>query len=579
MNLFRETAQLLAWLARIGTVFLRLRPLTTVTVIAASTLSRTMSILAFVLPLKIILLVGSDGVSQWFAPIVGPEGKDALVVALTAAAIISFFASIALDALTDHLAESTSHSVLQGSNELAVVGDQFGHARAIYAQYTDLVAGALFAGTGLAVAAVINPVLGGILVGVIFAQFALTAALLAKTEPARPGLVARFVLHDLGDYLKILSSLDFLLSFAVLLYPFIWGSGGNVLGSLVCIIVLRRTFTAMVEVNRTAVAMAGRKAMIDALVFRDRQYQQTERCETRSLREVFHKQARQARTAEALKSAGVELDGLEVRWQDSRLAGVSLLAVHGTAADGATVRYQQQIFPSKQDYRIRNEDVLFTHIPRARLHAPPLLLRFSEGPFECQLLSMGTGQLIDEQLWAETQWTLYKALMAIEPPRPLIDTFALSRPLLVDQLTDHLLQRLAIGIDTDEEQATFEALRASMPALRATLADLPLYIDNPELRRPNVMLNNDNLPLIMSWGKWTLEPIGATIPAGMSRQALHSIVGELRSERSDITDRLSVEHIQLAGMVYHMEKKVRHNLAKEALGVAQRIVTNTALRG
>lgn len=577
MNLLHETVTVLGWLYRIGKAFVCLRPVTTVIVIASSTLSRIASILAFVLPLKIILLVASDGVSRWFQPLIGTGSKDTLVVILTVAAVVSFFASILLDALTDHLAASTSRTVLSGSNELAVVGNQFGHARSIYAQFTELTAGALFAGTGLAVVAAINPTLGGILVAALLSEFLLTAAVLARTDTARPRFPARFVLHDLGDFLKILASLNFLLAFGVLLYPFIWGDRASVLGALVCIIVLRRAFMAMVEVVRGVVGMAGRKPMIDALVFRDRQYQQAERREARSLRDVFHKAARQARTTEALRSAGIECHRVEVHWQDSRLEGVSLLAVHGEQADGTLVHYQQQIFPAKQDYRIRNEDVLFSHVERSRLHAPRLILRFEEGPFQCQLCQSGSGELVDAQSWSETQWFLYRSFMAVAPPAALIDAFSLSRPLLVDRLPDAAMEKLKIGVDTETEQATLDALQALMPDLRKILRGLPLAIDNPELRWPNVMRDEAGAPLVMSWGQWKLEPLGATLPAGLQRTRLEALAAELRTQRSDIPDDLTVDHLQLAGTAYQLEKRIRHNLMKDALAAADRIVANPVL--
>ena len=99
MNLFRETGGLIGWFLRIAGVFLRANPLITIVVVSATFASLIAGMLALILPLKIILLVASDGVSKWFSPFVGPEGKDTLVIVLTVVAVVSFFASIVLDAL------------------------------------------------------------------------------------------------------------------------------------------------------------------------------------------------------------------------------------------------------------------------------------------------------------------------------------------------------------------------------------------------------------------------------------------------------------------------------------------------
>lgn len=239
------------------------------------------------------------------------------------------------------------------------------------------------------------------------------------------------------------------------------------------------------------------------------------------------------------------------------------------------MHYQQQIFPAKQDYRIRNQEVLFSHIERSRLHAPRLILRFEEGPFQCQLCQSGSGELVEQRAWPETQWSLYRSFMAIEPPAALVEAFSLSRPLLVDRLTDASMEKLNIGIDT--EQATFDTLQALMPDLRQILSSLPLFIDNPELRRPNVLQDESGSPLVMSWGQWKLEPLGATLPAGIQRPRLEALADELRTQRGDIPEALTVDHLQLAGTAYQLEKKIGNNRFKDALAAADRIIANPVL--
>lgn len=574
MNLFRETGGLVVWLLRIAGVFLRSNPVTTVIVVATTFTSLIAGMLAVVLPLKIILLVASDGVSKWFQPFVGPEGKDALVLVLVVTAIVSFFASIVLDALAERLSGVTGYAVSQGSNELAVVGNQEEEARTHFSRFAGILAGVLFSMAGFAVVGVVNPLLIGILLATVFAQFLFTAAVLAWSDQIDPRGLARFISRDPGDYLKILSSVNFLIVFAVLLYPFVWGSGGDAITALVSVIVMRRVLGTTVQACRSSIKMRKRRQVIDTLVFRERQLEQGERRDARTLREVFGKEARQQRVAEVLRSVGVEPDRLDVRWEDSRLPGISVLAV--TNADGAGI-YRQQIYLPRNDHRLENETVLFSHVSRGALGAPTVLARFSEGPFECQLCDAGAGDVVEESEWPTMEAMLVSRLCALSPPKELVRALTLSRPLLTDRLSRLLIDRLEVAVDTPDEAETFERLRDRLTNIQDALKRCPLCILNPEIKQPNVLLDHDGEPLVMTWGKWTLEPVGAGLPAGFGRQKMEQLAKSVSASRSDLPEGFGVDHLELAAVCWKLESQIQRNLFKAGLASVERLLENPLL--
>lgn len=577
MNLFRETGAFVSWMGRLGRLFFRLRPVTSTVVVIASTINRVTAILAFLLPLKVILLVASDGVSRWFQPFVGPDGKDSLVLVLTVAAIASFFLSIILDAVTDRLAASTGASVLRGSNELAVVGNQDAEAQTVYAQFSDVVSGTLFTLAGLGVIGLVNPLLLGVLAGIFLAQFALTSMVLGTTDAVNPGIIGRLVRNDLRDYLNILSSVDFLVAFGVLLYPFVWGGGGDVLAALVSIIVLRRVLGVMTGVVRDSVKMTRRRAVINALVFPEHQYRGKERDLMQTLRAIFSKAERQVRVRELLKGAGIGTDDVEVLWQDCRLPGVSQLSVKIPDTEEGIRFYQQQIYMPKQDHRLENEAVLFDYVSRAQVHGPELLLRFPEGPFQCQICEAGRNRTVSDDNWRAVRHGLIERLLCIQPPRELVRAFTMSRPLLHDRLTDDLIGRLEVGVDTEEERKSLDAFWEILPTVRDRLQALPLYIQNPEIRQSNVLLDGDDNPLVMTWGKWALEPVGAALPGGINADAIEDLERSMRRARSDIPREFGKEHMELAGSAHELEQLIHGNLLKGALHCVERLLSNPVL--
>src|SRR5690606_9456503 len=99
MNLFRQTADFLSWFCRIIGRFVRVKRATTLTVVAAAVLSRVTNMLAFLLPLKIVLLAGSDGVPRYFQVIGSIDQKGPWILGLSIGAIACYAATLLLDAL------------------------------------------------------------------------------------------------------------------------------------------------------------------------------------------------------------------------------------------------------------------------------------------------------------------------------------------------------------------------------------------------------------------------------------------------------------------------------------------------
>lgn len=579
MNLFAEAGAFLHWMTRIGQVFLRARPVATLAVVGASALSMGMSILSLVLPLKVIALVATEGVSGWFKPLVGAGGKEVLVWGLTAAAVASFFVSIGLDASAKRLAASISRTVLRGSNDLAVIGDQGARAESIFSQFSSIVAGLLFALAGLAAIALVNPVLVGILASAFVLELTLTAAVLRRGDPLKPGFLASFVTRDVYYYLKILSSLTFLLAFAVLLYPFVWGTGGSVIAALLSVIVLRRVLSTMVQFLGRAMSMVRQKPMIDALFFRERQYQQVEGQEMRTLRDVFHKQARQRGAAEILRSVDVGADELEVRWHDSRLPGLSLLTIHSKTAKGAEAYYQQQIYLPKHDHRLDNEAVLFSHLAREQLCAPRVFARFSEGSFQCQICAAGTGACPPRKDWARIEASLNERLMAVPAPAALIRAFKASHPVLSERLSDRVVARLGVAVDTAQEATTFKVFCRLAYFVRDCLDKLPHYVYNPEIMLANVFVDDRGEPLVMTWGKWSVEPIGGGLAVNTSQQTLEAFARGIRDRRSSVYSHIGADHLRFALLCWHIERNISANLLKNALGLVHNLLEHPFVVG
>ncbi len=89
--MIRDILDSLKWSSRLGAKFLWAVPTATSGVVLFTLVSQLSMLLAFFLPLKVIILLGSDGIPRYFPPAFEQFDRDALIVWLSIATV-AFYA-------------------------------------------------------------------------------------------------------------------------------------------------------------------------------------------------------------------------------------------------------------------------------------------------------------------------------------------------------------------------------------------------------------------------------------------------------------------------------------------------------
>ena len=178
MRLFRETGTFIAWYGAVLGTLVRARPLTTVALVLYSVGSKIANMMARLLPLKVILLAGSDGVPSYFRPFLSPEQKTLGLIVLVVATVICYIADPVLDALANKLAESGSRRVVENANDI-VLTEHRQKAQSTYIDVAGMTAELLFALVFFSVIMRSNPPLFLLLIVFFAIMFAATAWILS----------------------------------------------------------------------------------------------------------------------------------------------------------------------------------------------------------------------------------------------------------------------------------------------------------------------------------------------------------------------------------------------------------------
>lgn len=572
MNLLKQTFLAAKWIFGILRVFMRLQPLTTLTITIFSVLSRITSVLAFFLPLKVILLAGSSGVPHYFRFFIEPAEKSDWLVMLSIAAVASYVLTLLLDAVSARLAKSGSAGILEGTNKLSLVGKQGRQASSNYSRLMEVIASAAFTLAGLIVLTLVNPVLSAALGGLFLTEFLFTALVLVGWNAAYPGKFQVFIRGNLGDYLSVLSSINFLASFFVILAPFLFGQHGNILLAILAVLIIRRTLSALASMINNVVDLYTDRNLIDPLIFRKRQLWAKESVESQVVREVFSKTSRQTIAGKHLDPVR-PLKDIEVHWQDSPIKNAYTFVIAGTSGkSGRRECFQQQVFSAKHTHLLEKEDFLFSIISRDKLKASPVISRFREGKFECQICAYSPEAALQPERYRAVLAELLADIWCFNPPRKLVTAFSAARAALPGRLTADFIDRLAIACDFPAESAALETLRSRLPEVRAWLERLPKHVFNPDIKRANVVETAPGDIRIMTWTRWMIEPVGVGMPEALPRNMLPDLVKRFNSGRKDLESELTLQDIEFADMCWNLERAVKRSQYKQALKSVAKII-------
>ncbi|MFW6334409.1 MAG: hypothetical protein ACOC0W_03985, partial [Desulfosalsimonas sp.] len=565
MILFRATIEFIAWLLKVIFAFIRVRPLTTIAVILMSASSNVLNVLAFLMPLKVIMLAATPGVPGKLSFLVSPEHKEIWIYTLTAASIVSYFLMILFDSLTDKLSLAGSRHLLDKTEAIPLFENQGTLAQSYYSSFSQVSAGIIFAGMAFLAISFIYFQFFAFLTGAIVFLFLVSCTLVRSPEKSVPGTVSYYLRENYNSYLSVLSSLFFLGAFVFLLIPFLFYESTDFIVAIVSFIILRRSLSTIKSSIKNSVKLASQKHRINALIFPNVQLQEKQKPEELAFFEFFNKEARKKHAAEALEQTAPLDSQIDVMWEDSVIPGVNTFAiVAGNGSSGNTTCFRQNVFPLKQTMKIENEEFLFTHIPRHHLKAPEMITLYYAGQFQCQILEYGENGPPGNGQWQEMEDMLLEHIWSYPPPHDLVRACCASAPMLYDRLSPEFISKLEIGADTNEEINALQAFIDGLPAVRSRLEQLPMHIYNPDLKKNNISLSKNQEPYIMFWGRWSLEPIGAGLPPRLKKNGLAEIMEKLRAKRKDLPSDYSEKDVFLAADCWDLENFIKKNKYKSA---------------
>jgi hypothetical protein len=575
LRFLSETGSAVRWVLRVLAQFMSNKPVVTVVFAFCVIAGQIATLLAFFLPLKILILAGSEGVPRYFRFMIEPDEKTEWIVILSIGAVVIYVVSLLLDRLGQIMSSNASTSILAGANEVAVTTQLREDAKGFYVQFVRIFSDVAVFVLGLVIIGLIYWPLAAVVFGLVLAEFVGVAAVVGQGRRDDPGRLYQWISQSTGEMLNVLFSVNFLVAFFVLLGVFLFGSGMNILLAILTVLILRQSMKGIVSIPLAMRALWLTRPRIDPLVFRNAREQVKDRPVGREFREVFRRRDREYRVEGALAGAQIALSDGGSRYVDVAEKNVFLFQLWGQKEEQDWFGLQR-VFSGDRSNLLEHEDYLFDFVDRESLLAPPVVARYKEMSFHCQIVEVGPHE--EGPDWDDSVEQMVGDLWSLEPPAELVSAYHTSHATLEGRLTEDFLLRLDLAADNDRRRLILDQLVNQIKLLRGLIATVPLHICNPDINPRHVARDYNGKVSVWSWQRWSIDHLGVVMPPRLEEDAVARVLSRVSKARELPGGSLTRDHLSLANAARSLEKSIHSEQFNSAFMAVDRVVNNPLMK-
>lgn len=544
MKLQHHIKSTLGWCLSIGIKLLRVVPFTTITVQITTLASQIFLLLAFFLPLKVIILLGSEKIPNYFPSAFQALKKNHLIVSLSVAAAVCYVLYLLSELLIAYCCRQGARTLLLRSAKLNIIENQEKIAAYAYSRFTRAMAGALFFSISAVVLLIIYPKLLAIILG----YTVLITLLCVITYNLSPVIQVQFQRNH-GNILNALSATGFLLSFFCLVADFLYFPHQRIFHAVIAVLVMRQALQRLTGMVQDVVSLRMQHRQINAMFFQSQPLLE-QRQNNHQLECLLSPSSREAWVEKLMDQAGIDTqNGLKISWH--QIDAVDVYAFHITILGNEKPQeYLAKLFGNNIATLAEQERLLFQYQP----HLPSLewLGHYLLQGIDCHLFRLdGHKKLIRRQI-GDGVVAISEQLLYCEPASELILRFSRTRPYLEQRLDRGMIEPLRFVCSTPEEAEKVERLLDSFELIIKKLCALPRQIVSLDITSEALLISASQQYHLSHWSNWRIEAVGSNWPV-IEKERFYKAIEIARSSRPSLVNTTTAD-IVLSAFMYSFER-------------------------
>ncbi|UTF59551.1 hypothetical protein [Gilvimarinus sp. DA14] len=522
-------------------------------------------LLAFLLPLKVLILIGSEGLPHYLPKNLIPLERDTLILCLSIATPGFFVLHLIAERLLRLISDSGAKRLLTQSRKVVLFENQDDIAASSYRRYAEALSNAVFIACVWLAVAVFFPPLCLFLIGYT-AICTMSIALVHKcSKPLRERID-----ENLVPLTQVLTAIGFLLAFLLLVVQFLSGAAQGFLFAIISLLLTRQAFTRTNQLVSAIVNLHNNRRKLNALFFAHHTLSQKDEKQFQFWSLFVLESREHWLRSFLLEHLAINPQRLSIYWHQTGVNEVVALEVDALDDKEERIgRYLLRLYGRTPSLLASHEATLLFEESSKDLPALPLLAAGPVEKWHCHLFALPDN--CTPVAPGKHSEAYLAALWSFDPPEDLTDRYARSHPILWQRLDADVFERLYMAA-SDQQRPLVHQLEELLPDMLARLRNLPLAMVNPEVNANTLLQDGEGKLWISAWGRWALEPLGSSWPiAPKSLQNISHALQQASKQRPALKS-VDVQAVILAALLFQFDRLCTRQLYLDALALIPRLL-------
>lgn len=489
----------LHWLFRLSVRFIKGAPVETISVVIMTLISQIFGMVAFLLPIKIVMLLGSSRIPRIFPEVFLQFERNELVLMLCGIALACFVVNVFVSKAIVIVSDKGAKKLQAKAEKVALFKNQTEIALKSYSHYVEALASLAF--TSLAVA----------LLAYLYsdAAYFLSGYILLCLVSVIVGVYLfpssfEEVRSDSSSLISNLNNVGFFAVFVYVVIDFLYMSPPAFFVAMFSMIMTRRLQGLLGKFISRLISLSKNKQKVDALFFHNKVYIQSTNNKKKDFWGVMVPEVREKWLKELFLDLENSLDEMEVLWLKLRKNGViGLKVTFGLSGNS----YLVKLFDTPATYLAKHEKSILTEFS-SQIATPEPIKFTSISGYKCNLFNITNLHSIEKSQFSAVKQKLFIKQLEFKPPRELVQRYKRSKLMLWKRITDEMFAR-SILIADKEQLSQIKQVKNALPEILERISRLPLVLMTELGRDAHKLTYYDKKgALIASWGAWFIEPVG-----------------------------------------------------------------------
>ncbi|MTI64705.1 hypothetical protein [Methylophaga sp.] len=554
------------WLIKLTKTFLKGTPVATPVSVFTTLISQIAMMMAFLMPLKVVMLLGAENIPSYFPETLQAIGKNTLILSLVILSVASYAITVILKKISDKTTERGVKNLLEKTQKIIIFENQDNFASKAYTKYTDALAGLVFFVVTIGLLSIFYWDMAVFIIAVLFLAYFITYILYLSS----PSL--KTLINDKSQPTAIsISNVVFLLVFLYIVFDFLYLTPPEFIIGLITIIIGRLMLVRLSFTASYLFTLKQDEGKINALFFHNQAFLPAINSHHKSVWDLLKNQALENWLVPLLQEATADknIGDIANKWQQTRLNNIVVLQAESKVLEKT---FLIKIFEERLASQALHESTLMLADLDSEFPCPPFLLATMIGSYHCHVFDITDHEFLPFQEAIKLNNVVNEKLLMFPPSETLVERYKRSKALLWERIDKAMMDRLRM-VASEKGKQVIQEIEDAMPDIKSILRALPLSFIAPKPNHLSLLKDSDDQIISFHWPTWVIEPAGAGIdPKKNNDTNVKDAIQSAHGHRAELLQ-FPVENYELASLLSTFERNFHQQQYEDAIELLQQALT------